>query len=369
NRLTMSRMGPLWMRNFITNLPLLAGKDIAGFKTDKNIMLCGAGESLEGTIPYIRSHRDSLYLLAVDTAVQHLCRNDLVPDGVVNLEAQFYNLKDFYPVLHSRIDLFSDITAYPASLRQECHNQYFFASSFQETSLHRKLRALELLPREIPPLGSVGVAALYLAGELTRGTVFITGLDFSYLEGKTHARETPFHDWCRLQETRLKGDVWYSFSRSRPSTPADALPPGAVTNRILESYARQLEDIARTMPGRVINLAERGMKMSIPGPGTELPAERAVEPPSAARVQKKNTTALWAFIRKEKEILEDLIRIWDDVCAGRAGEEELLPLLSVCDYLYFHFPDRETLPHTEPVFLFRVMKEARSLVRRFSIPT
>jgi hypothetical protein len=373
NRLTMARMGTLWIKNLISNLKYLKEKDIDSFSTDKAIVLCGAGESLEKTVPLIRENRDSIYLLAVDTAVQCLSRQDIIPDGVVNLEAQFYNLKDFYPLLNKEIDLFSDITAYPSSLRQDSHSHYFFASSFQDTQLHKSIKDQKLLPKEIPPLGSVGVAALYLAGLMTEKSIFITGLDFSYVEGKTHARGTPFHDWCVLQENRLAGDVWYSFSKSRPSKKADTNPPGAVSNPILESYARQLEDIAGSIPNNVYNLAEMGINLNISSMrADEFPAALKIDnntskssEESAEDSHQKDPHIIDALIKKEKEKLESLIDCWDKICSNKMDEKEIIPLLSGCDYLYFHFPDRQSLPNTTPAFLFRVMKEARSLYRRF----
>lgn len=370
NRLTMARMGNLWIKNLISNLKYLKEKDIDSFSTDKAIVLCGAGESLEKTVPLIRENRDRIYLLAVDTAVQCLSRQDIIPDGVVNLEAQFYNLKDFYPLLDKEIDLFSDITAYPSSLRQQSHSHYFFASSFQDTQLHKSIKELDLLPKEIPPLGSVGVAALYLAGLMTNKSIFITGLDFSYVEGKTHAKGTPFHDWCALQENRLAGDVWYSFSKSRPSTKADANPPGAVSNPILESYARQLEDIAASIPNKVYNLAEMGIKLNINKIKSDefsgaLKIEEDKESSLGIVPPKKDPLIIDALINQEKKKLKALIDCWDKICNDEMEVAEIKTLLLGCDYLYFHFPDRQSLPNTTPAFLFRVMKEARSLYRRF----
>ncbi|MDC7242038.1 MAG: DUF115 domain-containing protein, partial [Spirochaetales bacterium] len=367
NRLTMAKMGPLWIKNLIRNLDSIGSGDIADFSTDKAVVVCGAGESLEGTLPLISKYRDSIYILAVDTAVQSLTRFGILPDGVVNLEAQFYNLKDFYPLMGAKVDLFSDITAYPPSLRGEKHCPYFFASSFHETALHRRLKEKKLLPTEIPPLGSVGVAAVQLAGMITGNAIFLTGLDFSYVEGKTHARGTPFHDWCSLQENRTAGDVWYSFSLSRPSVPADALPEGSVTNRILESYARQLEEIAASLPNDVFNLAEQGMRLSIPaagkkefplilndsGTGSGIPSANMSEKPELPEgISSKGK--IDTFITGEKERLEKLISCWEEVCRKEKSEEELLPLLKACDYLYFHFPDSYRLPDTNPAFLFRV---------------
>jgi len=372
NRLTLANMAPLWIRNMIENLKFLRMPDISQFHTEKPVLLCGAGESLEETIPLIRKNRNKVYLLSVDTAVQALIRSDVIPDGIVNLEAQFYNLQDFYSIGKRQIDLFSDITAFPPTLRPENFNHYIFTSSFEETTLHKRLREANLLPTEIPPLGSVGVAALYLAGEISSNKIFLTGLDFSYTEGKTHARETPFHDYCRLRENRLTGDVWYSFSINRPSYRAVGKTEGTVTNTILEGYGRQLEDLSRTMNDRVYDLARKGLKLSIPPmdnssflsfishfesrgidlnqEGTKCPSEKDLKP----------------FMDREKFILEKLIKTWDHIDSGSKEVSEILPVLQECDYLFFHFPDRNRLPNTDPAFLFRVIREARILLRKLS---
>ena len=264
NRLTTAHLGGLWIRNLCSNLSLLGECDIKGFSTELPVVLCGAGESLEASIPLLKELRSQFYLLAVDTAVQALMRSALVPDGIVNLEAQYYNLKDFYSVINTPVDLFSDITAYPGSLRFPSHRHYFFSSSYGETSLQTRIREAGLMPTEIPPLGSVGVAALYIAGQISHAPLFFTGLDFSYAQGKTHARETPFHDWAYLQSNRLKGDHWYSFSISRTAHTVEGKEQKTLSNSILESYGRQLEDLCRTLNRPVYDLGKRGLKMSIP---------------------------------------------------------------------------------------------------------
>jgi len=374
NRLTLARMAPLWIRNLTENLPLLKRPDIAGFRTEKPILLTGAGESLEESIPLIQKNRERVYLLSVDTAVQSLVRNGIVPDGIVNLEAQFYNLQDFYSIISNRIDLFSDITAYPPTLRPQNFNHYIFMSSFAETSLHRRLGEAGMLPTEIPPLGSVGVTALFLASLLTDRQIFLSGLDFSYTEGKTHARETPFHDYCRLRENRLTGDVWLDFSLSRPSYRAEGKTEGTVTNSILESYCRQLEDLSRSMNGRVFDLGRKGLRMTVPPLDHEgfhtLTAGSAGEIPTGVKEEIKPSGAdspdqiLTSFIELERRRLEELIAVWEKICAGSADTETILPLLGECDYLYFHFPDRKILPNTDPAFLVRVIREARVLLRK-----
>ena len=82
---------------------------------------------------------------------------------------------------------------------------------------------------------------------------------------------------------------------------------------------------------------------------------------------KRGKAELNSFIQDEKTRLESLLALWEKVSGGEAQEEELLPLLRDCDYLYYHFPDRDTLPSTKYAFLFRVIGEARDLLRKMEL--
>ena len=371
NRLTTAHMGGLWIRNLCSNLNLLEGNDISEFRTERPVVLCGAGESLEHSLALLKEMRDAFYLLAVDTAVQPLMRCGLTPDGIVNLEAQFYNLKDFYSVTDIPVDLFSDISAYPGSLRFNSHRHYFFSSSYGETGLQTRIRKAGLMPTEIPPLGSVGVVALYIAAQISKAPLFFTGLDFSYIQGKTHCRETPFHDLAALKSNRLRGNWWYSFSVSRKAYTVEGKEQNVLSNSILESYGRQLEDLCRSLNRPVYDLGRMGLKMNIPCVNDNtfkdfLAGFSPAEHDNSDKTDNRNTKKdeIQTLIENEREKLESIISLWDEISCGERKEEEILPLLSDCDYLYYHFPDRETLPSTGHAFLFRVIGETRDLLRR-----
>ena len=118
------------------------------------------------------------------------------------LEGQHANIFDFFG--HLDLPLICDLTGTPTLLHQHKGPVSFILSRFARISLFDRLDEADIQIPGIPPLGSVGIAALHAALMLTPGPVYFTGLDFSFQPGKTHARSTPplfrsLNDSCRIQ--------------------------------------------------------------------------------------------------------------------------------------------------------------------------
>ncbi len=189
NRMTLIGMGSLWVRNLLDNLPLLAEeRDFGSLSTDLPVVVAGAGPSLEEAIPPLAGARGSFTLVAVDTALPALAAAGLVPDLVVVLEAQAVNLLDFLPYHGSQLRIACDLASHPSVPRLARGSVFLFSSAFAPLNLLKRMEEAKLLPFTFPALGSVGVAAVHAALALTRQHVFITGLDFGYPGGRTHAR-------------------------------------------------------------------------------------------------------------------------------------------------------------------------------------
>ncbi len=113
-------------------------------------------------------------------------------DYILAVESQFYNIYDFYGCKDTGIPVICDISAYPKTARITGGENYFFFSEFSDSSFLKEMDNMGLLPGKIPPLGSVGVIAVYAALELTKLPVIYSGLDFSFIPGKSHSRMSPF---------------------------------------------------------------------------------------------------------------------------------------------------------------------------------
>src|SRR6056297_3188676 len=153
NKYTLMHMLPLWIKNILRNLalctfpsdtpvtkpetkpetkrPHLASCPRFGLpKTSLPVLVAGAGPSLDTHIDFIRSYRDTLYLLTVDTAYSVLLQHGIQPDMVVVQESQFYNLYDFIYQPRIEADILADISSYPQVLRLGAGEIYFYATEF-----------------------------------------------------------------------------------------------------------------------------------------------------------------------------------------------------------------------------------------------
>ena len=261
NKLTLMAMSRLWLGNLVTNLRHVPAQgDILDLATGRPLLVCGAGPSLEGSFPWIRRVRERVVLVAVDTALPVLAAAGLPPDWVFTLDAQLYTLADFLPYREPRMKILRDLTSNPRCLRL-FPELYFFSTRFHPLRLFDRLEAASILPTPLPPRGSVGVSAVEAALALTTGPVLFTGLDFSYPDGRTHARGAPLQTSMLLGCGRLRpcGMGVFEILLSRPRLRMRGKSGATVlTDLVLESYARQLAEI-NTGCARSFDLGSEGL--------------------------------------------------------------------------------------------------------------
>jgi hypothetical protein len=265
NRITLAHMSRLWLRNLFANLVALASGDESPAPPERArarpILVAGAGPSLEAALPRIARVRERLTLLAVDTALPVLADAGLPPDWVYALDAQHYNLEDFLPSRDPALLLLCDLSSCPAVIRQ-FPRRAAFATRFAPLALFDRLQAANLLPPELPPLGSVGVTAVQAALGLTLGPVLLAGLDFCYPGGRTHARGAPSHRRALMACSRLAppGSAAFEALAARPLLRVAGKGGRRYpSDLVLRSYAQQLQALARAS-GRLYDLGGEGLE-------------------------------------------------------------------------------------------------------------
>ena len=162
--------------------------------------------SLDGSISFIQRNRSTLYVLAVDTALAALAQAGITADAVIVLESQYWIEQAFHGFRSSTIPVYADLTARHGAITLPGGPLSLFYTRFDQSSLLNRLESLSLLPLEIPRLGSVGLAALYIARYTASAQtpIFFTGLDFSWQSGFSHSQGAPWPTRDRVTANRLQ---------------------------------------------------------------------------------------------------------------------------------------------------------------------
>ncbi len=386
NRMTLIGMGSLWVRNLFDNLPLLAEeRDFRSLSTELPVVVAGAGPSLDEAIPMLAGFRGSFALVAVDTALPALSAAGLIPDLVVVLEAQAVNLLDFLPYRGPRVTIACDLASHPSVPRLARGSVFLFSSAFAPLSLLRRMEEAKLLPFPFPALGSVGVAAVHAALALTPRSVLVTGLDFGFPDGRTHARGTPLHLAALATSRRCRpiGQDAYAAVRERPLVQeTDKRGRPFMTDAVLRSYRDQLRRRLEPEAGRVRDAGATGLAFGgAPVTAGELSALLPTAPPAGPRLLirdrgPRDRAAIGAFLEAEKRLLSDAEKTISGLLSRAAAVDpsharpvpgvtaDETALFSSVDHAYAHFPDQPDLTALDRSFLARSLVAVRYYSRR-----
>lgn len=382
NRMTLVKMGRLYHRNLFKNLSKLPFAKIIQQKSiEKPIIILGAGPSVDETLELLanipKTQREKLFLIAVDAILISMLNKKVFPDALVAQECQFAIQKAYLGTKNSNVHIVADISSRPSILRNYFQSDScssitggeisFFSAEFSDTFFWDKLRKEQLLPMEIPPLGSVGITATELAFMLRKNDnvpIFVSGLDFSFPAGKTHSKGAYQSTFQILHGNRLNpvGNPSAAFAESC---------------FMLESKNRNYSNYTMSHYGKIF--ASRYIKskniFSINQTGFPLGIENLSKNDfltflanlvdSSEKIETNNlpfvdldekTTKIEKvkqFLQKEANALE---RVKKYLSTGLDSKEEIKEILKEREYLYLHFPDGYSLS-METQFLKRIRAE------------
>lgn len=397
NKYTLMHMLPLWIKNIFRNYAQCAvdtfrashsnSQTEARFglpHTSLPIVVAGAGPSLEPHIEFLNRHRRQIYLLAVDTAYSTLMQNKIEPDAVIVQESQFYNLYDFLTHPQISCDLVADISSYPQVLRlarkvKSAGRLYLFASEFSKISLFQDLQTADLLPPLFPPLGSVGLTAVRAALHITNSSVIVTGLDFAFPPGQTHARGAPRHQLSLLHSTRLIGlEDMIARTTKGVTLVADLIGADGRPLRTTPTLRRYADNFARIFNSmeRIRILKPRGLPLGVAELSeTELsryllglqapPGKAAASAPTLA--EKSGSAAVRTFLKNELDKLHTIYEHGTGFLQGTLEADAVEPLIEEinrCEYLFLHFPDTGySIRRINPTLIKRLLVSSGHYIR------
>ena len=188
-------------------------------------VLVGAGPSLREHIGVVRAARErGAAVVALDTALPVLAAAAIQVDLIVAMDAQIYNVRDTLPWHHGSARLLADVSVHPAFARRcRGNGTTWFSSSFtHQPWLFQPADGTSGAPYPIPPLGTVGAAALRMLSRSipTLRRLMLIGIDFAYAAEMTHApMSAPHRRWLHTH-TRLSGLYTFGNSLRRAHTRA-----------------------------------------------------------------------------------------------------------------------------------------------------
>jgi len=203
-----SYFGKRWFVNSVRNLQV-AETSTTTLPPIRKALITAAGPSLEDQLSEIKQQRSQGRLIATDTSLPFLLKNDIVPDIVISIDCQHITYHHFMAGYPEKIPLVLDLAS-PNHLTTKTDRLVFF------TSGHPFSKYVNSVWRRFPYIdtsgGNVSHAAVSLAEALGAQQILLFGADFSFPEGKSYTRGTYLYPFFQTAAARTKPLEHHFFS-------------------------------------------------------------------------------------------------------------------------------------------------------------
>lgn len=380
NRITLVKFGRLYFKNFFRNIKKLQeGFLLSDFykSVSKPIIVCGAGESLDKTFSAFNiEERNNYFIIAADASLASLSERGILPDALVGVEAQFAIQKAYIGQKNKEILFFADLFSRSEIPDILGGTSVWFSSEFVDSDFLFSLKEKGIIDSFIPALGSVGLYAVYIALLLRSSKeipVFVTGLDFSFSLGLTHAKNTAAHISRLTSSKRTFPQENYEAAFGTGSLPINTSPDKKIfSTKALFSYASQFEALFSGTEN-LFDSGKGGIPLGLPLSKPKGNSFGKMEKISAEEnALKKDSSKITSFLDEEKTALKTLRSL---LSQGEESEyrnrnesldEQIKALLFPREYLFLHFPDGYA-PSMEISFLKRVRAEIDFFLKQMEI--
>lgn len=379
NRVTLTKLGRLYSRNLFKNLENLPSAiDFKKLirKINRPIFVFGAGESIEESIQNIpKNQLEKCFIIAVDAAAPALKAFGLRIDALIAVEGQLAIEKAYIGSSEKESLIIADITSRAQVTRHPKKALTFFASKYTDASFLQNLSKKAFFPPLLPPLGSVGLTAVHIASLLRKDQnvpVFVSGLDFSFSLGRTHAKNTPAHIQRLSSSTRLLPVENYAAAfKTGAKCIAGKNSISIITDQALLGYSVSFADFFKGIPN-LYDCGNQGLPLAIQtlsSEKTKMYLETLTEKDLSFDTEEILSTEnadskkkeIISFLEEEEKALnriKELLMFGKDVSSCSCTlEEELTSLISCREYLFLHFPDGYQCKGTDLSFLKRVRSQ------------
>lgn len=265
-------LGDLEDRNYFLNKDTVSQspgiKTLRGKHRGRPAVLISAGPSFDNAVPYLEEIRAGALLACVDTALPVLLRENISPDYVFSLDPQDESFKHFVDHLDTPMKLVYTPTA-NCKIVRHCRGEKFVV--FKEN--HSLFAGRDPLVREKGTTragGSVSCLGLDCLIQLGCNPIILIGQDCAFSGNRTYSRDT-IGDQQFLQIVNEKNTidtVHLEKAREKKRIRVKSYTGSQlVTNQVLYSYLRNIEQIAEVSPEtRLYNLFPHGARIEHAAP-------------------------------------------------------------------------------------------------------
>ena len=373
NRITLVKFGKLFSRNVLKNLPeLISGLQLEDVEktVNKPIIVCGAGETLD-QIPDEILKSDSFFKICVDASLSPLVQRGARIDAVCAMESQIAIDRAYIGLKGRKIPMFLDICSRKETSENLSGPKIYFASRYAPCRFLKTLEENSILTNLIDPMGSVGLAATYVALKLRKNSsvpVYVSGLDFSFTAGRTHARGTMAHKALLEKSGRTIPAENYDSTFSQNTYAVDGKNGKKVyTSRIMEIYANQFVTMF-SKSENLFDMTDQGINLklahAVPATGGTTGKQMDFSMEGSSERKEK----IRQYINTEREMLSIARDLLSNGEKSKYHDKEkdltmqIDEILRPRDYLYLHFPDGHNFNMSES-FLKRIRAEIDSFLK------
>lgn len=366
NRITIVKFGRKYNLNLFRNLKNNTSR-LKGLSISRPIIVAGAGESATQTFNKIKGKEKDFFIIAVDALLPALKSMNIKPDAVVCEEAQTIISRAFIGSRKNYDYLFVSSTSTPSVTKLTPEKNIFYTPEFCNGKYLSSMIQKGILKNPQRPLGSVGLSAVEIALKSRSSSsvpVYITGLDFSYSIGQTHAKMSLHEKTRRCASNKLHSFENFASAFGNDSkTITGKNGEKVITTTALYGYS-QLFNYKFQDTDNLFDIGSTGIPLAIRR--KEEPECRSGENSDSVReiFGDESREAVEEFLTKEKEALHELKELFTSKkdLSQEERTKKITVLLENREYLYIHFPDGYRLSLSQD-FLNRIRIEIDHFLR------
>ena len=243
---TTAAFGRRWVKNFFRNLDTL-NINLLYKQTEFPVIITGSGPSLEEALPFIKEAQKSCLIIAASSSVLALAENGICADLIIATDGGSWALKHLYPCYRNNLKALAVNLC--AALPSQFTNTPFLlindGSFWQSVILHE----LALPSVIITQRGTVSATAVDLALVLSKGNIYLAGMDFSLNDIRTHVKPYGFDILFFNKANRFNPFYSQCFIRSFYTSKGESL----------DIYASWFKTQADIWEKRIFSITDNGI--------------------------------------------------------------------------------------------------------------